>query len=106
MFHAGAGADCNSPRMSIADHVSRNTTRAIAGNFRFASIRIDQARMYVGVAGRKKPLHAISANPVMAVADAAAEFGQISRSVTAIHNQKVIATGGSFGKRDHFYSSS
>src|SRR5438270_9477822 len=100
MLHACAGAHRNLAGVPLAYHVSGNATRAIAGYFRLAAIGVNQARANVGIGGGKKPFHAVSAYAVVAIANAFAEFMQVGRSISAIHDQKIISASGSFSERE------
>jgi hypothetical protein len=99
-LHACAGADGNLAGMALAYQVSRDAAGAIAGNLRLAAIRINQARLDVGIRGGKEPFNTVCANAIVAVANAFAELMQVGGSVCAIHDEEIISAGGSFSERD------
>ena len=100
MLHACARADGYIARMALAHQVRGDAARAIAGDFRFTAVGIDQASLHIGIGGGKEPLHAIRAHAVVAVADAPAELCQISGRMLTVNDQKIISAAGRFGKRD------
>src|SRR5438309_5363304 len=90
-LHACAGADGNLAGMALAHQVGRDTAGAIAGNLRLAAIRIDQARLDVGIRDGKEPFNTVCANAIVAVANAFAELMQVGGSVCAIHDEEIIS---------------
>ncbi len=100
ILHACAGADSNLAGVPLAHQIGGDAAGAVAGNFRFTAIGIDQARANVGITGRKEPLHTVCTHAIVAVANALAEFVQIGWSIGAIHDQEIVPASGSFGERD------
>src|SRR5882672_7635512 len=95
------GADNNFFFFLLSTNIGSNTSGAVAGDFRFRSIRVEQARSYVSLLVWKNPLHTIRTDTLMPVANAAAEISQVCRSMHAVNDQEIIATGMCFHKRNN-----
>src|SRR5262249_36403422 len=68
-FNPSAGAYVHTFAWRLRAQVGGNAARAIARNFCIRTVGVDQASANVGILHWKKPLDAIGANSVVAVAD-------------------------------------
>src|SRR5579862_3775096 len=97
---SGAGSHHYGILIVLSSEVCGHTPRAIARNLRFRTVGIEESRSYVRILGRKKPLHAVRANTLVAVTNFLAEFFEAGRCVHSINDQKIISARCSFDKRD------
>src|SRR5579864_5917075 len=99
-FDAGAGAHYHIVPVLLGGQIGGDAACAVAGNFGFRAIGVEEAGADIGVGGGKEPLHAIGSDALVAVTHAAADDGQVGAGVQAIHNEEVVAAGAGFDKRD------
>src|SRR5579864_8697774 len=99
-FHAGAGAYNRLVSSLLRGEPGGDAAGAVAGDFGFGAIGVEETGTDIGVGGGKEPLHAVGTNALVAVAHAAAEGSQVGAGVQAVHNEEVVAAGAGLGKRD------
>ena len=97
-FHSCSGRDGDGVlRVSRAIPCS-HAASAIARDLRFRTIGIDEADSKVCIGRGQHPLHAISADPIVAIADLPTECADIGRGMFDSDDQKIVAAGGRFYK--------
>src|SRR5262249_22552856 len=92
--------DRHLPFLRFRAQICGYATGSVSGDFSFRSIGIDQPGADIGVLRRKKPLHTIGPDSLMAVANMLAETCNISGQVHAIDNEEVITAGACLNKRN------
>ena len=99
-LHSGAGANHDFRSVLSRTNLCRNTARAVAGDFRLRTIRIDQVRLHIRFRIGKQPFHAVGADSAMAIAQPAAECAKVAGSVCTFHHQKIVAASRRLRERD------
>src|SRR6185437_4799097 len=99
-LHAGAGTHHKLVSSLLRSQPGGDTAGAIAGNFSFRTISVEEAGADIGVGGGKQPLHAVGANALVAVAHAAADGGKIRPGVQPVHDEEIVAAGASLNERN------
>src|SRR5579872_7149417 len=99
-FEAGAGTDHNVFFALLGRQEGGDAAGAIAGDFGFRAIGIEEAGAGIGVGGGKEPFYAVSADAAVTITEAAAYGGQVRAGVEAIDNQEVVAASAGFYERD------
>src|SRR6185437_3622216 len=94
----GSGANRDFLPGSFGAEIGCDAAGAIAGDFRFPTIGIQQASADVGILRGKEPFHTIGADAIVAVANRTRERNQIGRGMHAVNDEKVIAAGAGLGK--------
>jgi hypothetical protein len=79
----------------------RDTTRAVAGELRLATISIEETKEQIAPGLTLKKLDAIGADTGVSSAELACEFSVTALGQRLFDNEKVVAAGMRFDERNH-----
>src|SRR6202041_3722512 len=102
-LQSGTGLYGNSLFLLGCANVSCDTARAVTGNLRYRTIRVDQTNLHIGRWGRIHPLHTIRPDAFVPIADPSGERRciQVASENGRVDEQKVIAARAGLHKRNY-----
>src|SRR5579864_7590508 len=99
-LQTSAGTDYDFLFALLGAKIGSHATSTIARNFRFRSIGIEQASLYVGIRRGKQPFDTVSAYPLMPLADTPAESGQVGWGMGSVNDKEIVSASVRFDERD------